>query len=113
MGAIEELQEAIKELRRASDKLASVFQLPPLPQPTIMEPQSHSKRKKEERPRSEAQGTVATQLKAVANGKQIRSGIFMSSAEVFAKWDQGLCELCDKPYFSGHKCKKEAQIPCL
>ena len=106
MGAIEELQEAIKELRRASDKLASVFQLSPLPEPTIMEPQSHSQRKKEEGPRSEVHGTVATRLEAVANGKQIRSRIFMSSAEVFAKWDQGLCELCDELYVPGHSCKK-------
>jgi len=30
----------------------------------------------------------------------------MSSAKVFAKWDKGLCELCDEHYVLGHKCKK-------
>ena len=101
--------EAIKELQKAIDKLKSVLQPgqgPFLQQPTTMEQQCHSQKKKEEGPRSEVHSRVATQLEAAVKGKKFRSCISLSSAEVFAKWDRGLCEWCDESYSPGHKCTK-------
>ena len=68
----------------------------PLQQSTVMEPQGHSQKKKDEGHRREVHSKVATQLESAAHGKKNRSRFFISSAEIFARWDKELCTWCDE-----------------
>jgi len=68
-----------------------------------MEHQSDNQKKEVKDPLMGVPSKVAAQLEATTKGKKIRSCIFMSPAEIFAKWDKGLCELCDEFYSPGHK----------
>ena len=77
----------------------------PLQQSTILEPRSDNL-KQEQGPPMEVKNGLATLLESAAGGKPTRSCLSLSPAEIFAKWDKGLCELCDEPYVRGHKCKK-------
>ena len=88
MKAIEELKSNLEQYQRS------------------LQPRCESQHQKGKESPMEVPSSVATRLEAAAVGKKTRSWISLASAEVFAKWDKGLCECCDEPYFPWHKCKK-------